>query len=163
MKADCTLDRLDLRILAELQSDGRMTNVELADAVGLSASPCLTRVKRLENAGFITGYGATVRIEKIGGFQIVFAKITLTDHRRDDFVRFIDAIADIDEIMECHHATGGYDYLLKVVTRDVDHFRDVMEGLLKRDIGIEKYVSHVVIASPFVKSSFRLDAISPVE
>lgn len=107
MKADCTLDRLDLRILAELQSDGRMTNVELADAVGLSASPCLTRVKRLENAGFITGYGATVRIEKIGGFQIVFAKITLTDHRRDDFVRFIDAIADIDEIMECHHATGG--------------------------------------------------------
>ncbi|KWH57363.1 MULTISPECIES: Lrp/AsnC family transcriptional regulator [Burkholderia] len=163
MKADCTLDRLDLRILAELQDHGRMTNVELADAVGLSPSPCLTRIKRLENAGFITGYGATVRIEKIGAFQIVFAKITLTDHRREDFVRFIDAISDIDEIMECHHATGGYDYLLKFVTRDVDHFRELMEGLVKRDIGIEKYFSYVIIASPIVKSGFRLDAISAAE
>ncbi len=80
MKANCILDRLDLRILAKLQSHGRITNVELADAVGLSRSPCLARIKRLESAGFIAGYGATIRIERIGAYQIVFAKITLTDH-----------------------------------------------------------------------------------
>ncbi|AOK19299.1 AsnC family transcriptional regulator [Burkholderia ubonensis] len=163
MKANSILDRLDLRILAKLQSHGRITNVELADAVGLSRSPCLARIKRLESAGFIAGYGATIRIEKIGAYQIVFAKITLTDHRREYFVRFIDAINDVDEIMECHHTTGNYDYLLKLVTRDIGHFRDVMEGLLKRDIGIEKYFSYVVIASPIVKSGFRLDASSPAE
>jgi len=159
MKTDCTLDRLDLRILSELQRDGRMTNVELADAIGLSASPCLTRVKRLEKAGFIAGYGAMIKVEKLGDFLIVFAKITLADHRREDFGRFIDAIRGIDEIMECHHATGGYDYLLKVVTRDVGHYHTVMEALLKRDIGIETYFSYMIIESPIVKRRYPLDAL----
>lgn len=159
MKTDCTLDRLDLRILTELQRRGRITNVELADAVGLSPSPCLTRVKRLENAGFIVGYGAMVQIEKLGDFQIVYAKITLADHRREDFVRFIDAIRGVDEIMECHHATGGYDYLLKFVTRDIGHYHSVIETLLKRDIGIEKYFSYVIVESPIVKRRHRLEAI----
>lgn len=159
MKMDCTIDRLDLRILTELQRRGRVTNVELADAVGLSPSPCLTRVKRLEKAGFIAGYGAIVQIEKLGDVQIVFAKITLADHRPEDFVRFIDAIRDVDEIMECHHATGGYDYLLKFVTRDIGHYDSVLEALLKWDLGIEKYVSYVIIESPIVKRHCRLDAI----
>lgn len=159
MKTDCTLDRLDLRILSELQMHGRMTNVELSDAVGLSPSPCLTRVKRLETAGFIAGYGATLKIEKLGDVQIIFVKITLADHRREDFVRFIDAIRDIDEIMECHHATGGYDYLLKFVTRDVAHYHSVIEGLVERDIGIQTYFSYVVVESPVVKKRYRLETL----
>jgi DNA-binding Lrp family transcriptional regulator len=159
MKTDCTLDRLDLRILGELQKRGRITNVELSDTVGLSASPCLTRVKRLEKAGLIAGYGALLGIEKLGDFQIVFAKVTLADHRREDFVRFIDAVRDVDEIMECHHATGGYDYLLKFVTRDVGHYESVIEGLLERDIGIEKYFSYVIIRSPIVKTRYPLEAL----
>ena len=160
MKTDCTLDRIDLRILTELQRDGRMTNVELADAVGLSASPCLTRVKQLEQAGFIAGYGAIIKLEKLGDVQFVFAKITLVDHRRVDFVRFIDAIRSIDEIMECHHATGGYDYLLKLVTRNIAHYHSVMEALLERDIGIEKYFSYVIVKSPIDKRRYRLDPLS---
>lgn len=159
MKTDRTPDRLDLRILSELQKRGRITNVELADAVGLSASPCLRRVKRLEKAGFIAGYGATVCIEKLGDFQIVFAKITLADHRREDFVRFVDVIRGVDEIMECHHATGGYDYLLKFATRNVSHYQSVMEGLLERGIGIEKYFSYVIIKSPMVKMHYRLEPL----
>ncbi|MFM0238747.1 Lrp/AsnC family transcriptional regulator [Paraburkholderia phytofirmans] len=159
MKTDCTLDRLDLRILAELQMRGRMTNVELSDAVGLSPSPCLTRVKRLETAGFIAGYGALLKIEKLGDVQIVFAKIKLADHRREDFVRFIDAIRDIDEIMECHHATGGYDYLLKFVTRDIAHYHSVIEGLVERDIGIHAHFSYVIVESPIVRKRCRLDAL----
>ena len=159
MKTDCTLDRLDLRILTELQKRGRITNVELADAVGLSASPCLTRVKRLEKAGFITGYGALLRIEKLGDFQIVFTKITLADHRREDFVRFVDAVRGVDEIMECHHATGGYDYLLKFVTRNLSHYQSVMEGLLGRDIGIETYFSYVIIKSPIARTHYPLETL----
>lgn len=159
MKTDCTLDQLDLRILTQLQARGRMTNVELSDAVGLSPSPCLTRVKRLETAGFIAGYGAVLKIEKLGDIQIVFSKITLADHRREDFVRFIDAIRGIDEIMECHHATGGYDYLLKFVTRDIAHYHSVMEGLLERDIGIQTYFSYVIVESPIVKRRYRLEAL----
>ena len=159
MKTDCTLDRLDLRILTELQMRGRMSNVELSDAVGLSPSPCLTRVKRLETAGFIAGYGAMLKIEKLGDVQIVFAKITLADHRREDFARFIDAIRGIDEIMECHHATGGYDYLLKFVTRDLAHYHSLIEGLLERDIGIQTYFSYVIVESPIVKRRYRLEAL----
>lgn len=159
MKTDCTLDRLDLRILTELHMRGRMTNVELSDAVGLSPSPCLTRVKRLEAAGFIAGYGAMLKIEKLGDVQIVFAKITLADHRREDFVRFIDAIRGIDEIMECHHATGGYDYLLKFVTRDIEHYHNLIEGLLERDVGIQTYSSYVIVESPIVKRRYPLEAL----
>ena len=159
MKTDRTLDRLDLRILTELQKRGRISNVELADAVGLSASPCLTRVKRLEKAGFIAGYGALIRIEKLGDFQVVFTKITLADHRLEDFVRFIDAVRGVDEIMECHHATGGYDYLLKFVTRNVSHYQSVKEGLLERDIGIEKYFSYVIINSPIGMMHYPLEAL----
>ncbi|WP_175772659.1 Lrp/AsnC family transcriptional regulator [Paraburkholderia phenazinium] len=159
MKTDCKLDRLDLRILIELQRRGRMTNVELADAVGLSASPCLTRVKRLEEAGFIAGYGALIRIEKLGDFQVVFTRITLANHRREDFVRFIEAVRDVDEIMECHHATGGYDFLLKFVTRNVSHYQSLMEGLLERNIGIEQYFSCVVIHSPVMRHPNLLETL----
>lgn len=159
MKTDCTLDRLDLRILIELQTRGRITNVELADAVGLSASPCLARVKRLEKAGFIAGYGALLRIGKLGDFQIVFAKVTLAGHRRELFARFVDAIRGVDEVMECHQATGDYDYLLKLVTRDIRHYQSVMEDLLERDIGIEKYFSYVVIKSPIAKTHCHLGTL----
>ncbi|GJH05577.1 hypothetical protein CBA19C8_33490 [Paraburkholderia terrae] len=89
----------------------------------------------------------------------MFTKVTLADHRRGDFVRFIDAIQNVDEIMECHHATGGYDYLLKFVTRNVSHYQGVMEALLERDIGIEKYFSYVIIESPVVKQYYRLETL----
>ena len=163
MKTGRALDRLDLRILTELQKRGRITNVELADAVGLSASPCLTRVKRLEKAGFIAGYGATIQIEKLGDVQIVFTKIALADHRREDFVRFVDAIRHVDEIMECHHAMGGYDYLVKFVTRNISHYHSVIEELLQRDIGIEKYFSYAIIKSPIVRTHCRLESLFAAE
>ena len=103
------LDRIDLRILAQLQKNGRMTNVDLADAVGLSPSPCLIRVKRLEQAGYIAGYGAHLRLEKLGDTLTVFTEVTLADHHREDFIRFETAIREVDEILECHLVSGGYD------------------------------------------------------
>ena len=153
------VDRLDLRILAQLQKNGRMTNVDVADAVGLSPSPCLIRVKRLEQAGYIAGYGAHLRLEKLGDTLTVFTEVTLNDHHREDFFRFETAIRDVDEIMECHLVSGGYDYLLRFLTRGVNHYQQVIEGLLERNIGIEKYFSYIVIKTPFVKSDYPLERL----
>lgn len=155
------LDRLDLRILCHLQKNGRVTNVDLADAVGLSPSPCLVRVKRLEQAGYIAGYGAQIRLEKLGDTLTVFTEVTLADHRREDFVRFEMSIKPVDEIVECHLVSGGYDYLLKFITRGVNHYQEIIEDLLERNIGIEKYFSYIVIKSPFIKNHYPIERLLP--
>jgi len=150
------LDRIDLNILAHLQRNGRISNVDLADAVGLSASPCLQRTKRLESAGYIIGYGALLNLAKLGEVVMVFTEMTLNDHRRTDFARFEAAVATIDEIVECHLVSGGYDYLLKFVTRGVAHYQSVIEAMLDRGLGIEKYFSYIVIKSPVMKTGHPL-------
>ncbi len=150
------LDRIDLKILANLQRAGRISNVELSDAVGLSPSPCLTRVKRLETAGYITGYGAYVNLNKLGEFLTIFTEVTLAEHRRGDFSRFEARISKVDEILECHLVSGGYDYLLKFVARGVSHYQELIEDMLESDYGIEKYFSYVVIKSPFVKHHYPI-------
>ena len=150
------LDRIDLNILAQLQKTGRITNVELADAVCLSPSPCLTRVKRLEKAGYITGYGAQLNLHKLGEFLTVFTEVTLTEHRSGDFSRFETRIRKLDEIVECHLVSGGYDYLLKFIARGVAHYQSIIEGMLEGDYGIEKYFSYVVIKSPFIKHHYPI-------
>jgi DNA-binding Lrp family transcriptional regulator len=159
MTGNLKLDRLDIRILCQLQKNGRITNVDMADAVGLSPSPCLIRVKRLEKAGYISGYGAQLRLEKLADTLTVFTEMTLGDHRREDFVRFELAIRDIDEILECHLVSGGYDYLLRFITRGVNHYQSIIEGLLERNIGIEKYFSYIVIKSVFVKPHYPIERL----
>lgn len=151
------LDRIDLRILAQLQKSGRITNVDLADAVGLSASPCLMRVKRLEKAGYIAGYGAHVQLQKLGDTVTIFTEVTLSDHRSHDFARFEAAVRAVDEVIDCHLVSGGYDYLLKFLTRSIQHYQDTIENLLARNIGIEKYFSYVVIKTVFAKKHYPLD------
>ncbi|EIJ48461.1 AsnC family transcription regulator protein [Herbaspirillum sp. GW103] len=151
------LDRIDLRILCHLQQNSRITNVILADAVGLSPSPCLIRVKRLEKAGYISGYGAYIRLEKLADVQIVFTEVTLSDHRREDFAKFEATIRNVDEIIECHLVSGGYDYLLKFMTRSVVHYQSVIESLLEQNLRIEKYFSYIVIKSPFIKHHYPLE------
>lgn len=139
------LDRIDINILAELQRSGRITNAELADKVGLSASPCLTRVKRLESAGYISGYSAIINLNKIGTSQIVFTSVTLGDHRRADFQKFETRIAQYEELVECHLVSGGFDYLLKFVVRGIAEYQEMMEELLESGIGVSKYFSYIVI------------------
>ena len=153
------LDRIDLNILIQLQKDGRMTNANLADAVGLSASPCLQRVKRLEASGYITGYGAQVNLAKLTESITVFTEITLVDHRKEDFVKFEANLRNVEELMECHLVSGGYDYLLRFVSRNINHYQERMENLLERNIGIEKYFSYIVLKSPIVKNALPLKAL----
>jgi DNA-binding Lrp family transcriptional regulator len=151
------LDHIDLRILSHLQKNGRITNVDLADAVGLSASPCLMRLKRLEKAGYITGYSAHINLNKLGNTITIFTEVTLSDHRRSDFARFETYVRNVAEIIECHLVSGGYDYLLKFITRSVDHYQSIIEHLLEQSIGIEKYFSYIVIKSVFLKNYLPLE------
>jgi DNA-binding Lrp family transcriptional regulator len=145
------LDRIDINILCQLQANGRMTNVELADAVGLSPSPCLQRVKRLESAGYIVGYNARISLAKLTDSVTVFTQVTLSDHRRADFVKFEASLRNVEELLECHLVSGGYDYLLRFLVRSITHYQELMERLLERGIGIEKYFSYIVIKSPVMK------------
>ncbi len=158
-QAPIKLDRIDMKILIELQKNGRMTNVTLADAVGLSASPCLFRVKRLEQSGYITGYGAHVALPKLGETVTVFTEITLTGHTREYFQRFEQTLRGVEEAMECHLVSGGYDYLVKFVTRGLPHYQDVIEALLERNIGIAKYFSYIVLRTPISRSELPLDTL----
>jgi len=150
------LDRIDIKILAQLQKNGRITNIELAKAVSLSPSPCLLRVKRLEEAGYITSYNARIDLSKLGETIVVFTEVTLNDHHREDFARFEASIRTIDEVVECHLVSGGYDYLLKFLTRGVAHYQSVIENILERDIGVAKYFSYIVIKTPIEKLHFPL-------
>ena len=145
------LDRIDINILAHLQQYGRITNIELAEAVSLSASPCLVRVKRLEKEGYLTSYNARVDISKLIETRTIFTEVTLEKQRQTDFARFEQKIASVDEVMECHLISGGYDYLLKFVTTGVSHYQKVVESILADDFGVDKYFSYIVIKSPVEK------------
>ncbi|MFC7396522.1 Lrp/AsnC family transcriptional regulator [Chelatococcus sp. GCM10030263] len=159
MAGQVKLDRIDLSILVQLQLDSAQTNLKLAEKVGLSPSPCLQRVKRLESAGYITGYGARLNLAKLTDSVTVFTEVTLVDHRIDDFAKFEANIRDVDELMECHLISGGYDYLLRFLAPSIAHYQERMENLLRRNIGIEKYFSYVVLKSPIVKSALPLKTL----
>lgn len=139
------LDRIDINILAQLQGNSRISNVELADAVGLSPSPCLARVKRLEKSGYISSFNATLNMSKLVDHMTVFTEVTLDDHKRNDFIKFEAEIRRYEALQECHLVSGGYDYLLKFLIPSISAYQEMMEGILERNIGVEKYFSYVVI------------------
>lgn len=150
------LDRIDMNILVELQRSGRMTNAQLADAVGLSPSPCLLRVKRLQQTGYITGYGALVDLRKLGDCVTIFLEVTLNQHKMESFVRFESRLRRVEEVVECHLISGGFDYLIKLTVRELSHFQTIIEELLEENIGIAKYFSYIVIKSPIHKHEYPL-------
>lgn len=156
------LDRIDVKILHELQKNGRITNVELAELVNLSPSPCLMRVKKLQAEGYITSYSAQINIGKLGQTLTVFTEVTLKNHRQIDFARFLSAVEKLDSVVECHLVSGGYDYLLKFVTGSIGEYQTIMERLIDMDIGIDKYFSFVVLKSPIVKPHMPLTSLFPM-
>jgi len=138
------LDRYDLAILQKLQTEGRITKVALAEAVNLSSSPCWERLRRLEDAGFITGYQASLDLRKIAPVTEVIVEVTLSNHKAGDFRRFETAVQDVHEIVECLAIGGGIDYVMKLVVPDVDAYQRLMDRLLEAGIGIERYFGYIV-------------------
>ncbi|MEC3949646.1 Lrp/AsnC family transcriptional regulator [Sphingobium sp. HWE2-09] len=124
------IDDIDMQILGELQQDGRMTNVELARKVGLTAPPCLRRVRALEEAGAIKSYHAVVDPAMLGYTITVFAMVSLKSQAEDDLKAFQDHVASLPEVRECHMLNGEIDFILKVVARDLQSFQQFLTSKL---------------------------------
>lgn len=120
------LDAIDIRILAALQDNGRITVTELAEKVHLSKTPCTERVRRLEREGYISGYRAMIVPEKVGLSTLVFVEVTLERTTTDVLDAFNSAVIGIQEVEAAHMIAGGYDYLLKVRARNMEHYRQVL-------------------------------------
>jgi Lrp/AsnC family leucine-responsive transcriptional regulator len=125
------LDRIDLKILDNLQRDGRISMTELAERIGLSTSPCSERVRRLERSGVITGYHARVDPTAIGKTLLVFIEITLSAKSGDLFDKVRNELLNLPEVLECHLVSGGFDYLIKARLRGMDEYRHLLGNLLK--------------------------------
>ena len=120
------LDRIDRQILSHLQQDGRMTNVDLAERVGLTAPPCLRRVRALEEAGVIRGYHADLDPASLGFPITVFAMVSLRSQAEHDLGAFEAHVAEIPEIRECHMLNGEIDFILKIVAADLKSFQEIL-------------------------------------
>ncbi|HZH28223.1 MAG TPA: Lrp/AsnC family transcriptional regulator [Azospirillaceae bacterium] len=133
------LDRIDRRILRDLQADGRMTNVELARRAGISAPPCLRRVRALEEAGYIRGYHADINPKALGYEVTVFAQVGLTSQAESDLRTFEDLVGGWPQVRECHMLAGEADFLLKVVAESLEEY----QHFLTTKLTTAPKVSHV--------------------
>lgn len=138
------LDVIDLRILAAVQLDGRITKLRLAELAGLSPTPCWLRLRKLEQAGLIQGYHARLAPRRIAPIATIIVEVTLANHRQSDFDRFEQTIAVTPEITACWSVGGGVDYFLKVMTRDIDAYQRLIDGMLTANIGIDRYFTYIV-------------------
>ena len=125
-----TLDGIDRRLLAELQAEGRVTNVDLAKRVGLTAPPCLRRVRALEEAGVIRGYHADLDASRLGFTITVFAMVSLKSQAEEDLRAFENHIKALPEVRECHMLNGEIDFILKIVSPDLQSFQEFLTSKL---------------------------------
>lgn len=140
------LDRHDRQILRLLQENGRLTNQELADRIGLSPSPCLRRVRALEESGVISGYRALVDAKALGLSLMALIHISMDQHTPERFEGFEKAVSDIPEILECLLITGqAADYQLKAVVRDMDAYQDLLLNRITRITGVTGVHSSFVL------------------
>jgi len=153
-KKDRLLDRIDRNILRELQKNARLSYVELADKVGLSTSPCLERVKRLESGGWIESYNAKLSASKLQASLLVFVEISLNYNSGDVFNEFRIAVARWPEIQECHLVSGDFDYLLKIRIADMVAYRDLLGQIVLELPGVRD--SRTLVAMETVKESNEL-------
>lgn len=143
--SDHRLDRTDKRILSELQQNGRISNVELARRVNLSATPCLERVRRLEQAGYIREYVAILDPQRMGVGMLLYVEVTLDRTTPEVFQRFKEAIAERPEVQECHMVAGGFDYLVKVRVPDMQAYRAFLGEGLTTAPGVRETHTYVVM------------------
>lgn len=125
-----TLDEIDLKLLSQLQETGRKTNVELAKSVGLTAPPCLRRIRALEDSGIIKSYHANVDQSSLGYRITVFAMVSLKSQAEEDLRAFEDHIKSIPDIRECHMLNGEIDFILKIVAKDLQSFQELLTSQL---------------------------------
>jgi Lrp/AsnC family transcriptional regulator, leucine-responsive regulatory protein len=158
MSNSINIDRYDRQILAALQQDGRISNQDLADRIGLSPSPCLRRVRTLEEAGLIAGYRALLDAKKLGLSLMALIGISMDQHTPERFANLEQAISDIPEVLECLLITGQQsDYQLKVVVRDMDAYQDLLLNKITRIQGVTGVHTSFVLRKVVDRTALPLD------
>lgn len=142
---EITIDRLDRKILRILQDDGRISNVNLAQRVGLSPTACNERVRKLEREGVIDGYHARINPAKLGANLMVFVEITLTRTSPDAFAEFSAAVRETPEILECHLVAGDFDFLIKARVPDMPSYRKLLGETILTMPGVNESRTYVVM------------------
>jgi Lrp/AsnC family leucine-responsive transcriptional regulator len=145
--AKTLLDEVDIQILDLLQRDGRMTNADLAKSVGLSPPSVLQRVRALEKAGLIRGYVALLDAERLGLRVLAWVQISLALHQEQPIERFRKSIQDIPEILECYHLSGDFDFLLKVIVKDMRSYEAFIREKLSKIKGIGQIKTSIVFGT----------------
>jgi Lrp/AsnC family transcriptional regulator of ectoine degradation len=151
------LDRIDIRILMQLEKHGRITNFELSGLIGLSPSPCLQRVKRLEKAGIIKRYRTEIDWKGLCSYFTVIAEVTLKNHTASHFQEFEKLIAPLPEISHCYALCGAVDYVLHITSRDIETYQRITDHLLRSPVAIDKICSFVVMREVKANASFPFD------
>ena len=142
------MDRIDRKVLHELERNGRISNVELASRVGLSPSACLRRVQELERSGVILGYRAVLSPAAMGVGFCAYVAVGLSRHTREEQRAFETAIAVADEVRECHNVTGSFEYILRVETRDLPAFKHFHTEVLGALPQVATITTYIVMESP---------------
>jgi DNA-binding Lrp family transcriptional regulator len=155
---DHKIDSIDRQILAELQEDGRMTNVELAERVGISPPPCLRRVRNLEDKGYIKGFNAAVDQELLGFGVTVFANVGLVSQAEADLVAFENLMRSLPEVRECHMLSGEIDFLLKIVAPNMDAFQRFLTGQLTCAPNVSQVKTSLTVRASFRKPGVPIAA-----
>ena len=140
-----TLDKLDRRILALLQKDGRLSMKDLGEQVGLSITPCIERVKRMERDGIITGYYARVNPAALGASLLMFVQITLSNKSGEMFYQFRREVLRIPQVLECHLVSGDFDYIIKARIQEMTEYRKLLGDILLQLPGAAQSKSYVVM------------------
>ncbi len=154
------LDAIDVRILAALQRDGRTTMATLSTRVGLTARPCLERVRRLEASGIVLGYQATIDVEQLSRPITVISEIALESQARRDQVE--RRLRQIDELVECWEVSGAFDYVARIVCADLARYETLTSGLIgERVLGVARIVSHIVLRPVRRFSGYPAALLSP--
>ena len=157
MTEQSKINKIDLKILSILQTKARITNQQLAEQVHLSASACLSRVKRLEAQGLLKRYLTEIDLEKLAPHVEAFAEVTLENHFPEDFDRFDNEVANVREVTDSYKISGAYDYLLKFVCTDVKSYNRVSEALIKGNIGIGKLNTLIILERTKEFSGYPLE------
>ncbi|MCR9366747.1 Lrp/AsnC family transcriptional regulator [Vibrio antiquarius] len=138
------MDKIDRQLINLMQKDATLTTAELADKVGLSASPCARRIKRLEQEGVISGYRAIVSRDTVGIVMTVFVEVSLNNHQASSIDEFEHAVVEMDEVISCHVVSGAYDYLLEVVSKDLAGY-ETFTRKLQRLENVKDIHTHLAI------------------
>lgn len=151
------LDSIDRKILLLLQYDARLTNKELADKLGKSVTPIYERIRRLEREGYIKGYVALLDRQKVGIMLLAYTNVQLKEHSFNMLKAFEKAVVKLDEVMECNHMTGSYDYLLKIGVRDMQEYQEFIINKLSRLANIGTVQSSFVMTEIKNETAFHLE------